>query len=377
VSAARDPDAPALLMVSGDVAVARGEQSVFWQTLRLLSPHWSRIDVLCPSTPGARPQALHGNVFVHPGSRRRLLQPLFVVRHGALLARERRYGLIVSHDYGAFANGLASWLLAHRLRTPFVSEIHHVEGYPCAATTKERVQRQLAGIYVRWVWRRAAAIRVVNAVELPQFLAERGVPAEKVLVRRSTYLDLERFRPLPNVSKRYDALLVGRLVPNKGLDLFLDAAERLARDRPDFRACILGDGPLLAHVEERRAAASVDLVRHLDDQAEVARAYNAARVLVCASTAEGGPRVTVEAMACGVPVVSTRVGLMPEIVRDGESGFLVDWDADEIAARVATLLDDPALRARVAEAGRRAVGSLAAERVVAELAEAYRTLAAT
>jgi glycosyltransferase involved in cell wall biosynthesis len=367
-------------MVSGDVAVAQGRESVFWHTLRLLAPYWSRIDVLCPGAPGAAPRTLHGTVHVHPGARRRLLQPLFVVRRGRALAAAHRYGLIASHDFGLLPNGLAAWWLSRHAGVPFVSELHHVEGYPRAATREERLQRRVAGLYARWVGRRAAAIRVVNRVELPGFLAAHGVPPERVLVLPSIYLDLDTFRPAPDEAKPYDVLLVARLAPNKGVDLFLDAVVRLRRARPGLHACVLGDGPLRDHVQRRlqepALAGAVELVPRVDSSAAVAQAYNRARVVVCTSTAEGGPRVTVEAMACAVPVVSTRVGLMPELVRDGENGFLVDWDADAVARPVELLLDDDALRARIGEAGRRTVAKLDGEAAARAYAEAYRALAA-
>jgi glycosyltransferase involved in cell wall biosynthesis len=367
-------------MLSGDAAVAQGRDGVFSHTLRLLAPHWSRIDVLCPGAPGAEPRTLHGSVHVHPGARRRLLQPLFAVRRGSSLAAAHRYGLIASHDFGMLPNGLAAWWLSRRLGVPFVSEIHHVEGYPRAATAEERLQRLVAGAYVRWVRRRAAAIRVVNRVEVPQFLARHGVPPEQVLVLPSAYLDHVTFRPAPEEPKLHDVLLVARLAPNKGIDLFLDALVRVRRERPGLRACVLGDGPQRAHVERRLRepglAGAVELVRRVDSGEAVAQAYNRARVVVCTSTAEGGPRVTVEAMACGVPVVSTRVGVMPELVRDGENGFLVDWDAAEVADRIERLLADDALRARLGEAGRRTVADLDGEAAVAAYAQAYRELAA-
>jgi glycosyltransferase involved in cell wall biosynthesis len=365
-----------LLMLSGDVAVAQGHPGPFHETLRLLSEHWERIDVLTPRAPGAAERALHGNVFVHPSSTGRALQPLFLVRRATALARERRYDLIVSHDYGVFASGVAARRLSRQLGVPFVSELHHVEGYPRAASLRERVYRELAQLYVRWNRGRAAAFRTVNRVEVPQLLARLGVPPERILVLPSVYLDLDVFRPLPDESKRYDVLLVGRLVANKGLWTLLDALAEVRRSRP-VTACVLGEGPLRGELERRVAAHGLDveLVPHVGSAEDVARLYNRSRILVCASTAEGGPRVTLEAMACGVPVVSTPVGMMPELVRDGENGFLFAWDARELAARIESLLGDAELRARVGEAGRASVQGFEARALVGELARAYRELA--
>jgi glycosyltransferase involved in cell wall biosynthesis len=372
-------DEPNLLMVSGDIGVSVGRQGVFYETLRHLSRHFGRIDVLCPRVPGAAPRTVHGNVFVHPSPSGRALQPLFVTRKGRELAGERRYGLIVSHDYGVFYNGVAAWWLARATGIPYVSEIHHVEGYPRAATARERIYRQVAKLYIRWVWRRAEAIRTVNAVELPNLFRSLGVPQEKILVLPSLYLDPEVFRPLPDEPKRFDVLLIGRLVPNKGIGTLLDALAVLTGSHPGLRACILGEGPqrsaLEARLEQLGLGRHVELVERLPSASDVARLINQARMLVCASTAEGGPRVTVEAMACGVPVITTPVGVMRELVEDGVNGFLFDWDAEGLAERIERLLADEQLRHRAGEAGQHSVRGFDAATVVGAYAAAYKAIA--
>jgi glycosyltransferase involved in cell wall biosynthesis len=261
---------------------------------------------------------------------------------------------------------------------PYVSEIHHVEGYPRAATLRETLTRRLTTTYIRWVRNRAAAIRAVNRVEVPELLRRLGVREERILVVPSLYVELDVFRPLPEEPKRYDVLFVGRLVPNKGIMTILDAVARVRETEPDVRLGIVGDGPLRAAVDRRLA--ELDLregTTVLDDvpsARDVAALYNQARMLVCASTAEGGPRVTVEAMACGVPVISTPVGVMPELIEDGRNGLLFRWDVDELAEKIRSLLRDDELRARLGEAGRLSVQKFEAGAAVERLAHAYQAL---
>jgi len=102
--------------------------------------------------------------------------------------------------------------------------------------------------------------------------------------------------------------------------------------------------------------------------------YRSARMLVCASTVEGNPRVTAEAMACGVPVISTRVGIMPELIEDGENGFLVGWDSGDIAHAIATVLENPQEAERVARAGRASVLPYSADDTIRAYAEAYHAI---
>jgi glycosyltransferase involved in cell wall biosynthesis len=363
-----------LLMVSGDSSVAQGRDGAFYQMLRHFARHWSRIDILCPRAPGAQPRRVFDNVYVHPSPWHKALQPWFVYRRGRALLAERDYALAVSHDYGFFVQSLGVWALG----LPVVSEIFHIEGYPRAATRRERLQRAAAFVYVRWARNRAAAFRAMNRVEMPELLRRLGVADDKILVLSALYLDYARFRPLPDEPRRCDVLFVGRLAANKGLFTLLDALARVKAAHPAVRLGVRGDGPLRPALERRIAALklspNVDWIPRLDGPDDLARLYNQAGMLVCASTAEGGPRVTVEAMACGVPVISTPVGVMPELVRDGENGLLFNWEAGELAVKIRQLLDDETGRRLMGEAGRASVQGFEAEAVIEAYARGYHAL---
>lgn len=373
-------DSPAynLLLISGDSSVARGVEGAFARTLARFARHWARVDVLTPTAPGASPRQLGDNVYVHPAPLHRLAQPLFIRQKGAALLAERDYHLVASTDYGFFYNGLGAWWLARGRGIPWVSEIHHVEGWPLALTLREKLWRQAALRYLPWAARRVAVFRVVNNGDAPALLRQLGVPESKILVLPALYLDLETFRPLPDTLKQYDALFVGRLAANKGLPLLLQAARLAAARRPGFTLALRGDGPLRAWAESFIAhnglQTNILFVPRAADAAALARLYNAARLLVCASTVEGGPRVTVEAMACGVPVLTTPVGIMPEIITSGVNGVLVERDPAALAAHLLDLLADDAQRARLGEAGRQAVQRFEADAMVAQYAQGYHAL---
>ncbi len=107
----------------------------------------------------------------------------------------------------------------------------------------------------------------------------------------------------------------------------------------------------------RRAAARglgtrarfVEWVARPEDLAEI---YRRSRVVVCASSCEGGPRFTVEAMACGTPVVSTPVGMMNELVRDGVNGARCGFDTASLAQALERMLGDEPARRRMGAAAR-------------------------
>lgn len=376
-----------LLMISSDPSVAQGRKSTHYHMLRHFSRHWARIDILCLPARGAIPRQVHSNVFVHPSPLPKVLQPLFIQRKGAELLAQRDYALVTTQDFGFFYTGMAAWRLMRGRDIPLVSEIHHVEGYPIAATAKERVYRWLAMRYIPFMKRHVAAFRAVNRIEVPELLAKLGVPEDKILVLPSQYMDYDVFHPpaadsvRPRqviLTRQYDLLYVGRLAPNKGLFTLLDGFQRLRAVRPDATLALRGDGPLrdalVQRINELGLADAVTWIPRLEQITALADLYRSARVLVCASTAEGGPRVTVEAMACGTPVLTTPVGIMRELVEDGVNGLVFQWDAAELADKAARLLADEAFQATLGEAGRASVQGFRAEDVIARYAQGYYAL---
>ena len=112
--------------------------------------------------------------------------------------------------------------------------------------------------------------------------------------------------------------------------------------------------PAVAAVEgaELSLAAREDRWRGAEEMRDF---YHSLHVYVCASRSEGTPNPCLEAAACGLPVVTTPVGNMPELIRDGENGLFVVRDVGDIAAKLSRLRDDPELRARMGSAARTAV----------------------
>lgn len=159
-------------------------------------------------------------------------------------------------------------------------------------------------------------------------------------------------------------LTVARLDWHKGVDTIIRALPVIRAAVPGARYAIAGVGESRAHLEQLAASLGLgDAVRFLGfvPEADLPALYNVADVFALVSRrhdllVEGFGIAAVEASASGVPVVAGREGGMPDAVRDGETGLLVDpYDPTEVAAAVAKLLSDDALRSKLARAGRRAV----------------------
>lgn len=203
-------------------------------------------------------------------------------------------------------------------------------------------------------------------------------------------LDVEHFSPAkPRSDIRTELgipsghLLVGiisYLRDYKGHRYFVEAAAKVLKQHHNVGFLIVGEGPeeqnIRAQVERLGLAADVRMLGFRDDLLDVFRSLD----LFVIPTVEGDtiPQVLMQALAVGLPVVSTTTGSIPDVVTDGESGFIVPpRDIDALADRIGRLLADPELRAAMGGKGRRKVErSYSIDRMVDELEQVYRQVIA-
>lgn len=329
-----------LLMISGDRNVVAGTACAFSDTLAELHTHFERIDILCPRVE-AMPQVrvLHGNVYLHPASGSLLSQPSYILQKGRELWKAHRHDVMTVHDYPPFYNGIGARWLRKATGIPAILEIHHIVGWPKAASVSEYIGRVLSRMFLPSHCQKFEAVRIVNAT-VKNVLASWGVPEKILRIVPSFYLDHELLQSSKHQPKTHDLVFCSRLVSNKGLLSVLGALEHL----PDATLLVIGDGPLRAQAEKRAKAfgARVTFTGWLPTHADVLRALSSGKIFVMNSASEGGPRVALEAMALGLPILATRVGVLPDIVQDGVNGMFTDATPKDIAGKARILLGDPA-----------------------------------
>lgn len=146
--------------------------------------------------------------------------------------------------------------------------------------------------------------------------------------------------------------IVGRIVPIKNHRLFLEAAATVAVEEPAARFIVVGDGELRPEMEEYARKLGIgERVIFTSWRRDLPRIYADLDVLAITSNNEGTPVSAIEAMAAGCPVVATRVGGVPDLIKEGETGYLAPpGDGQSLAAALLRLLRDPEAALRVGQA---------------------------
>lgn len=298
----------------------------------------------------------------------------------SLIARHARSNDVV---YATTMLGRAS-IGAAAARRPLVVKVTTDEAYERACRmglfegTLADFQVARGNTRVRALRRsRTAALRRAEHVLFPSsFLREIaigwGLGPERTSILPNPTPALPRFEPRDALRARFGMtgptlVLAGRLTVQKDVPVALDAVARVA----GVSLLIVGDGPDLAALEQRCAAAGLEeRVRFLGGQPrdEVLRLFYAADAALLSSAWENFPHAVVESLAAGTPVIATSVGGVPEVVRDGENGLLVGpGDPAALAAAIERFVHDSQLAASLRAAAAPSVEQLRPEVAYAKL----------
>ncbi|MDD3896245.1 MAG: glycosyltransferase family 4 protein [Candidatus Peribacteraceae bacterium] len=365
-----------LLMISGDRSILEGRQGAFHSMLQEFALHWERIDIICPRPAflAAQRVSLPQNVFFHPSPHGLWFQPFWIMKEGKRLFRSLPFHVMAVHEYPPFYNGVGAWLLSRAVHVPYALEIHHIVGYPFVASFTELLGRVLSRLFLPIDAIGARTIRTVNGIVRDQ-LASWRIPAAKLSVVSSFYLDSSLAALFDGQTKQYDIACCGRLVPNKGFSAVIDALGQL----PNATLVFIGDGPDRNRLERRARARGVQdritFAGWLPDQQSVLRTMSSARVFLMNSRSEGGPRVLLEAMAIGMPVLTTQVGIVSDVVQDGVNGLLTTGQPHDLVQQLSHLLSDADLRARLGKAARDVLGRFEKKHLIKAYADFLQRIA--
>lgn len=287
------------------------------------------------------------------------------------------------HTYGTHQVSVAA---RHRRRhgVPFVLSAHF---HPITSMHGGAFRRRLRAYYDRHLGGPLldqAAVVIVQTREEERLLASLGFPLPPVRIIPPGYTPLPPPLPPGSFADRFGipgpyVLFVGRLAPNKGLLTLVEAFRPLARHDPTASLVLVGaDGGMDRAVADRAKALGLERrvlrLGHVEDDTLLASSMHDARLLVLPSEYEAFGLVLLEAMAQGTPVVSTRVGGIPEFVEDGRAGHLVPPASPEaLKDAIERLWSDPVAARKMGEFGRDTiVPRYSWDRVVDQLEPVYQ-----
>jgi glycosyltransferase involved in cell wall biosynthesis len=285
------------------------------------------------------------------------------------LAHQTNADIVHAHGYKA---DIYAFLALRKSAIPLVSTCHTWYDNDLAV--------KLYGMADRFVLRSYAAVVAVSA-EVEQQLLNSGVTREKIhLVRNG--IDLRPFdNPSPSLRESPTPLivgLIGRLAPEKGVDIFIQAAQRVLAELPSTRFVIIGDGPdrdkLQSLIDELHIDSNVTLLGRRDDMPSV---YASLDLMVSSSRQEGLPIALLEGMASRRPIIATSVGDVPTVIRNNATGILVPpANIDALATAIITLLKESTLREHLGSAARKLIeDDFSAARMTADYLRVYEAAA--
>jgi glycosyltransferase involved in cell wall biosynthesis len=275
-------------------------------------------------------------------------------------------------------------LAAYAARVPAVVGLLTGLGYVFTAETrKARILRKLVSFGCRTAFRHGNQ-RVIfqNGDDRAIFVNARILPAEKTVLIKGSGVDVETFRPTPEPEGPPLVVLASRMLRDKGVVEFVEAATYLSAQKVRARFVLVGEvdpgNPTAISSDQLQQWTSTGAVEWWGQQSDIQKVLAQSHIVCLPSLREGVPKILIEAAACGRAIVTTDAPGCREIVRHGENGLLVPVrDSHRLAEALRLLIENAPLRSRMGLRGREiVVQEFSLERVVKETLNVYRELLA-
>ncbi|MDI6793069.1 MAG: glycosyltransferase family 4 protein [bacterium] len=289
--------------------------------------------------------------------------------------REKPIDVLQVHDSTAF---YGAWLFSRIYRVPVIIFMHTCIFEPgkkgMYPWTLDFMYRLNTGFYVRHADRIACITK-----DLTEWAKKLGANPEAIKLIHEP-VDFQLFKPQEGKLEGGKRLLfVGRVSsPEKGSKYLFEAMAKIVKVFPEVKLTIIGEGcesPDLSRLIEKLGLKETIEFNGLLPNNELAPYYAGADVMVIPSLAEGLPKVLIEALSCGTPVIGTRVGGIPEVIRDGCNGLLVDpGSSEQIAEAVTRLFSNEDLLKCLSENARSSVETRSWESNIDKYIEMYKEL---
>jgi glycosyltransferase involved in cell wall biosynthesis len=266
----------------------------------------------------------------------------------------RSYKCRAIHAHWVVPTGFLAAIAGSLLKMPVIVHARGTDVHTYA------VRNPLMRLVTGWTLRRARAL-IATSHEIKNAIAESfQIPAARIHVI-PTGINPELFSPQrkgrtgpsSRAAAQINLIYIGGLYPPKGIEYLLKAVNPIFRQNDSLHLTLVGEGPLkmdiLKWIQHQGLQTRISLAGSLPHD-QIPLKLRRSHIFILPSLREGTPNSLLEAMACGIPSIATRVGHIASIIDDGKDGLLVNpGSSDELKAKITLLLDDPALYRRIAK----------------------------
>ncbi len=328
---------------------------------------------------GFKAEKIAENVWIYPtNSLSRFLYPFSAFRLFKKNLKQTAFDVVTAQD--PFETGIAARLIARKIKKPLHIQIH--TDFLSRYFKKNSPLNWLRVRIAHFILLKASAVRAVSErIRSSLSAISPDLPARTIVL--PIYTDMSKFIDGPvsfNLHEKYPqfsfiTLMVSRLTPEKNIPTALAIMREVVIKNPKAGLVIVGDGP------DKHYLQALALKYHLDRnvifeswQDELAPYYRSADIFLTTSFYEGYGLTLIEAGASGCPIVSSDVGIAPEIIENGKTGFVCDSvEPQDFTEKIILLMESPALRKTLGDSLRAAVSQKFAQTKESYLAS-YKTM---
>ena len=345
-----------------------GTEIATYNMAKYLAGRGNEIHVITSQDTGLPKQSIEQGFSIHRVKviKKRVLLPLIYALTSLFLIKRLAPDIVQCQD---ITTGIAALLTKRLFRNRYI------------------VRCQGADVYSSWLFKKSVSSMVLKnadaVIALTKDMQSRvhSMSGKDCLIIPNG-TDLERTQHLPGdrlpLRSGNTILFVGRLHPVKGVVYLIEAMKIIASRNDKAKLLIVGDGSerkALHHLIQKKGLHKrVNLVGEVTNE-EVLEYMATSDIFVLPSLSEGFPTTILEAMASGLPIVTSRVTGLPEIIKDGENGFLAQpKNPQQIADKLQLLLDNKELRGKISEANTETVKRYSWENVTKNLEQVYSSI---
>jgi len=307
-----------------------------------------------------------------------LPEPLFTITEGQMickLTKGKKYDII--HGPGQEMAFPAHLKKREKIKTPIVTTYHGSDIPPPPFIRYP--QRHLSARFGAYAIKNSDYTTAPSRWLMEKITGSMQIRSERMGVIHNG-VNSKEFKSTEGPERPYDIIYVGGLQKTKGVNYLIEAISIINMEKGKVNAAVVGDGPEIKHL--KRLAKRTGLSENIEftgyqKPPEIIKFFSKSKIMAFPSQRENFPMVVLEAMAAGLPVVSTLVGGIPEQVVDKETGYLVPpRNPGDLAEACARLLGDDRLRRRLGSAGRkRVLTNFTWDKIADQYIEVYKKLA--